>query len=105
MLSTHGVAGLIGGLLTGILANPDMIEYIGTDKDAPGRERNRLVLRQLRHQFMLQVYAAAFIIVFNVVATFVILKVISIFVVLADGRGDVARRRRRGPWRDGLQFR
>ncbi len=47
VLSTHGVAGLMGGLLTGILANPDMIEYIGTDKDAPGRERNRLVLRQL----------------------------------------------------------
>ena len=34
------------------------------------------------HQFMLQVYAAAFIIVLNVVATYVILKVISIFVSL-----------------------
>ena len=32
--------------------------------------------------FMLQLYAALFIIVFNVVATFVILKVISIFVSL-----------------------
>ena len=36
VFSTHGVAGLMGGLLTGILANPAMIEYIGTDKDAPG---------------------------------------------------------------------
>ena len=36
VFSTHGVAGLTGGLLTGILANPDMLEYIGTDKEAPG---------------------------------------------------------------------
>ena len=32
VFSTHGVAGLTGGLLTGIFANPDMLMYIGTDK-------------------------------------------------------------------------
>ena len=36
VFSTHGVAGLTGGLLTGILANPAMLQYIGTDKEAPG---------------------------------------------------------------------
>ncbi len=36
VFSTHGVAGLTGGLLVGILANPDMLMYIGTDKEAPG---------------------------------------------------------------------
>ncbi len=36
VFSTHGVAGLTGGLMTGIFASPDMLEYIGTDKDAPG---------------------------------------------------------------------
>jgi ammonium transporter, Amt family len=36
VFSTHGVAGLMGGLLNGVLANPDMLLYIGTDKDAPG---------------------------------------------------------------------
>ena len=36
VFSTHGVAGLMGGLLTGIFANPAMLMYIGTDKDAPG---------------------------------------------------------------------
>ncbi|MGB8869746.1 MAG: hypothetical protein WCC96_10940, partial [Rhodomicrobium sp.] len=36
VFSTHGVAGLTGGLLVGILANPGMLEYIGTDKEAPG---------------------------------------------------------------------
>ncbi len=81
VLSTHGVAGLMGGLLTGILANPDMIEYIGTEKDAPGVSGTGWFYGSF-HQFMLQVYAAAFIIVFNVVATFIILKVISIFVSL-----------------------
>src|SRR5271157_4741947 len=81
VLSTHGVAGLMGGLLTGILANPDMIEYIGTDKDAPGVSGTGWFYVSF-HQFMLQLYAALFIIVFNVVATFIILKVISIFVSL-----------------------
>src|ERR1700751_1976596 len=36
VFSTHGVAGLMGGLLTGILANPAMLEYIGSGKEAPG---------------------------------------------------------------------
>jgi ammonium transporter, Amt family len=81
VLSTHGVAGLMGGLLTGILANPDMIEYIGTEKDAPGVSGTGWAYGSF-HQFMLQVYAAAFIIVYNVIATFIILKVISIFVAL-----------------------
>ena len=35
VFSTHGVAGLTGGLLTGIFANPDMLMYIGTDKKRP----------------------------------------------------------------------
>ncbi len=81
VLSTHGVAGLTGGLLTGILACPDMIEYIGTAKDAPGVSGTGWLYGNF-HQFLLQVYAAAFIIAFNVVATFVILKVISVFVPL-----------------------
>jgi len=72
---------LMGGLLTGILANPDMIEYIGTEKDAPGVSGTGWAYGNF-HQFMLQLYAALFIIAFNIVATFVILKVISIFVSL-----------------------
>jgi Amt family ammonium transporter len=81
VLSTHGVAGLMGGLLTGILANPDMLEYIGTDKDAPGVSGTGWLYGNF-HQFLLQIYAAAFIIVLNIVATYAILKVISIFVAL-----------------------
>jgi ammonium transporter, Amt family len=81
VLSTHGVAGLLGGLLTGVLACPDMLEYIGTDKEAPGVSGTGWIYGNF-DQFLDQVYAAAFIIVFNVIMTFVLLKIISIFVSL-----------------------
>jgi len=81
VFSTHGVAGLMGGLLVGILACPGMIEYIGTQKDAPGVSATGWAYGNF-HQFLLQIYAAAFIIVFNIIATYIILKIISIFVSL-----------------------
>ena len=77
VFSTHGVAGLMGGLLTGILATPDMLEYIGTDKDAPGVSVTGLLYGDTGHQLLMQFYGAAFIIVYNVIATGIILKVIS----------------------------
>jgi Amt family ammonium transporter len=76
VFSTHGVAAITGGLLTGVLGNPDMLEYIGTDKDAPGVNVTGLIYGN-PHQLLLQVYGAVFIIVFNVIATYIILKVIS----------------------------
>lgn len=77
VFSTHGCAGLMGGLLTGILADPNMIEYVGTEKDAPGVSVGGLLYSGDAHQLLLQFYAAAFIIAYNVVATFIILKVVS----------------------------
>jgi ammonium transporter, Amt family len=76
VFSTHGVAGLMGGLLTGILANPAMLQYIGTDKDAPGVNVTGLLYGNA-NQLLLQAEGAAFIIVYNVIATFIILKIIS----------------------------
>ncbi len=81
VFSTHGVAGLTGGLLVGILANPDMLVYIGTDKEAPGVNVTGLLYGN-PSQLWLQVVGAAFIIVFNAIMTYIILKVISIFVTL-----------------------
>jgi len=81
VFSTHGCAGLMGGLLTGILANPKMLEYIGTGKDAPGVSVTGWAYGNF-HQLVLQFYGAAFIIVFNIIATFIILKVISFFTPL-----------------------
>jgi Amt family ammonium transporter len=81
VFSTHGVAGLTGGLLTGVLANPNMLLYIGTEKDAPGVSTTGLIYGNAQ-QLLLQAEAALFIIVFNAIATFIILKAISIFIPL-----------------------
>jgi Amt family ammonium transporter len=81
VFSTHGVAGLTGGLLTGILANPAMLEYIGTDKDAPGVSITGWLYGN-PSQLLLQAEGAAFIIVFNAIATYIILKVIGFIVPL-----------------------
>ncbi len=82
VLSTHGVAGLLGGLLVGILANPAMLEYIGTEKDAPGVSVSGWIYSGTPKQFLLQLEAAAFIIVFNAIMTFVLLKLIGLVVPL-----------------------
>ena len=81
VFSTHGVAGLMGGLLVGILANPDMLQYIGTDKEAPGVNITGMLYGNAS-QLLLQVYGAAFIIVYNIIATYIILKVIGFIVPL-----------------------
>ena len=78
VLSTHGMAGLMGGLLVGLLGCPDMLEYIGTDKEAPGVSVTGLFYGDSGHQLLVQFYGAAFVIVYNVIATFVILKVIAL---------------------------
>ena len=85
MFSTHGVAGLTGGLLVGILANPQMLQYIGTDKEAPGINVTGWLYGNAP-RLLLQAEGAAFIIVYNIIAT------------LSDAEGG----RRRGSRRDGL---
>jgi len=82
VMSTHGVAGLMGGLLVGILACPDMLMYIGTEKDAPGVSVTGLLYGDPGTQLGVQIAAAAFIIAYNAIATFIILKVIGLFVPL-----------------------
>ena len=78
---THGVAGLTGGVMVGLLANPDMLMYIGTEKDAPGVSVTGLLYGN-PSQLWIQVAGAAFIIVYNAIATFIILKVIGFIVPL-----------------------
>jgi Amt family ammonium transporter len=82
VFSTHGVAGLTGGLMVGIVANPNMLEYIGTDKEAPGVSVTGLLYGDSGHQLLMQLYGALFIIVFNAIMTFIILKVIGLIVPL-----------------------
>jgi ammonium transporter, Amt family len=77
VFSTHGVAGLTGGLMVGLVANGDMLQYIGTDKDAPGVSITGLLHGDTGYQLLMQCVGAASIIVYNVIATFIILKIIS----------------------------
>jgi Amt family ammonium transporter len=68
---THGIAGLLGGLLTGLLADPNMIEYIGLGKTASLSGTGAFYGHP--HQLLVQFLAALTIIVWDAIVTAVIL--------------------------------
>ena len=80
VIYTHGIAGLCGGLLVGIFADPLMRVYIGVGKTpdiaATGAIHGNWTL--LKWQF----FAALFVIAWSGVATFILLKVIGLFIPL-----------------------
>ena len=82
VIYTHGFAGLAGGLLTGIFADPNMaLSYVQNGKHltsvgATGAIYGNWTL--LKWQFL----AAAFVIVFSAAGTFVLLKLVGLFVPL-----------------------
>jgi ammonium transporter, Amt family len=71
---THGIAGLIGGLMVGLLADPKMIEYIGVGKTPSVSGAGALYGHP--HQLLVQFLAALTIIVWDAFVTFAILMVI-----------------------------
>jgi Amt family ammonium transporter len=77
---THGIAGLFGGLLVGLLADPKMIEYIGLGKN-PSISGAGLFYGHPK-QLAIQAGAALTIIIWDSVVTFVLLKGIGLFVKL-----------------------
>jgi Amt family ammonium transporter len=77
---THGVAGASGGLLTGVLASPNMIVYIGTGSTASVSVTG--LVYGNAHQLFVQALALAFIIGYDVVATFIVIKLVSFVVPL-----------------------
>ncbi len=96
VVHTHGVAGLVGGLMVGVVGNPSMIEYYATAaskalKTNPASDvaASGFVygggFASLEHQAI----AALFIIVFDAIATFVILKLISLVVPLRESESDM----------------
>jgi len=80
VIHTHGVAALVGGIGTGILADPKMIEWYGTNNDA--FSVTGMIYSGSMHQVLLQLEGAAFIITFNVIGTFILLKLIGLVVNL-----------------------
>ena len=77
---THGVAGALGGLFTGVMANPNMVEYLGVKGTANSAVTGLWFGNG--HQLLVQFYALLFIIGYDAVATFVIVKLIGFVVPL-----------------------
>jgi ammonium transporter, Amt family len=71
---THGIAGLLGGLLVGCLADPKMIEYIGLGKNSSISGAGLFYGHP--HQLLVQFEAALTIIIWDAAVTFAILMFI-----------------------------
>ncbi len=72
---THAVAGILGGIMTGLLATKAGCAAYGLSNPGGAIDGNW-------HQVWLQLVGAAFIIVLNVIVTYVLLKLISLLVPL-----------------------
>jgi ammonium transporter, Amt family len=77
---THGIAGLCGGLLVGLLADPKMIVYLGLGKN-PGFSGAGLFYGHA-HQLLVQLGAAVTVIIWDGLVTFLLLKGIGLFMKL-----------------------
>jgi Amt family ammonium transporter len=87
---THGFAGLMGGILVGVFADPNMAVWYTTSKSgliatgsAPGLIHGNLTLLKW------QVLAAAWVIVWSAAITFILLKVVGLFVPLRMSKEDM----------------
>ncbi len=83
VIYTHGIAGLLGGLLVGVLADSHMIVYIGLGKTPSFAAGGSL------HLLKLQAEAGLWVIVFSACATFVLLKVIGLVIPLRMSEKDM----------------
>jgi Amt family ammonium transporter len=72
VIYTHGFAGLCGGLLVGVLADSNVVEYLGV-----GTTSNSAITGSL-HLLKWQFYAAVWVILFTATATFILLKAVSL---------------------------
>jgi len=77
---THGFAGLLGGLLVGLFADPKMIVYIGLGKSSDVTTAGAFYGHP--RQLLIQLGAAVTVIVWDGVITFLILKGIGLFTSL-----------------------
>jgi Amt family ammonium transporter len=82
VIYTHGFAGLAGGLLTGIFADPNMAVYY----TRTGKHYEAIGAKGLIHGnwtlLKWQALAAAFVIVWSAAATWILLKLVGLFVPL-----------------------
>jgi Amt family ammonium transporter len=80
VMHTHLVAGAVGGLMVGLLADPNVVVYPGAGKTAAVAAQGLLFGNP--KQFVAQIIGLLFILVWDGVLTFVILKLISLVIPL-----------------------
>ncbi len=78
VIYTHGFAGLLGGLLTGIFANNLM-----------AGEHEGLISGGGLHLLWVQAYTAAWVIGFSAIGTFILLKLVGLVVPLRMSEADM----------------
>jgi Amt family ammonium transporter len=80
---THGIAGLCGGLLVGVFADPNVLVYLGGDsKSSPFSVTGLLYGSHTWKQLEVQAGAALTVIGWTALCTFLILKFVGLFVKL-----------------------
>ncbi|MUL62870.1 ammonium transporter [Mycobacterium sp. CBMA 234] len=89
VIHTHGVAGLVGGLLVGVLADPNVIVYLGNGKDVNDVTAAGWLWGHHPAQILVQLCAALTIIVWDALVTFAILKFLSLFMKLRVSDADL----------------
>jgi Amt family ammonium transporter len=80
VMHTHLIPGAIGGLMTGIFADPAMIVYPGSGKTADSAVTGLFYGNP--HQLWVQLLALVVILVYDGIATFVVINIVRIFVPL-----------------------
>src|SRR5262249_38294764 len=89
VIYTHGFAGLAGGLLVGIFADPKMILAFGTGGGASDIFARGLIHGDGGHLLNEQPLAGAWVIAFSAIGTFVLLKLVGVFVPLRMSEKDM----------------
>jgi Amt family ammonium transporter len=80
VMHTHLIPGAVGGLMVGLLADPNVVVYPGSGKTAAFAAQGLLFGNP--KQFVAQIIGLLFILVWDGVLTFVILKLISLVIPL-----------------------
>jgi Amt family ammonium transporter len=80
VMHTHLFPGAIGGLMVGLLADPNMIVYPGSGA-TPASAVTGLFYGN-PHQFVVQLGALAVVVVYDAIATYIVINIVRIFVPL-----------------------
>jgi ammonium transporter, Amt family len=80
VMHTHFLPGAIGGLMTGLIADPNMIVYPGSGSTAASSVTGWFYGNP--HQFVVQALALVVVVGYNIVATFLVINLVRLVVPL-----------------------